>query len=52
MFGNADQVAARISEKLEDGNVRGAYRLAVSDDVLAPHDEKTLVALRLKYPSR
>jgi hypothetical protein len=50
--GNADNIAARISEKLEDGDVRGAIRLAASDDAMAPHDEKTLDALRLKHPPR
>jgi len=44
--GNADNFAARISQKL----VRGAIRLAASDDAMAPHDEKTLEALRLKHP--
>ena len=44
--------ASRISEKLEDGDVRGAIRLAASDDAMAPHDEKTLIALRLKHPPR
>ena len=42
----------RISEKLEDGDVRGAIRLASSDDTIAPHDETTLAALRLKHPPR
>jgi hypothetical protein len=37
-----DKIAARISEKLEEGDVRGTIRLAVSEDILAPHDEKTL----------
>ena len=51
-FGNAYNIAARISEKLEDGNVRGAIRLAASDDAMAPHDDKTLAALLLKHPPR
>jgi len=48
--GNVDNFAARISEKLEDGDVRGAIRLPASDDAMAPRDEKTLDALRLKHP--
>ena len=32
--------------------MRGAIRLASSDDTIAPHDEKTLAALRLKHPPR
>ena len=43
-----DNIAARISEKLDDGDVRGAIRLAASDDTMAPHDEHILAALRLK----
>ena len=31
-------------------DVRGAIRLASSDDTMVPHDEKTLAALRLKHP--
>ena len=42
----------RISEKLADGDVRGAIRLAASDDTMAKHDEHTLAALHLKHPSR
>ena len=47
-----DNIAARISEKLNDGDVRGVIRLAASDDLMAPHDENTLAALRLKHPQR
>ena len=47
-----NNMTARISEKLEDGDVRGAIRLASSDDTIAPHDEGTLAALRLKHPPR
>jgi hypothetical protein len=49
---SVDKRAARISEKLEESDVRGAIRLVVSEDILAPHDEKILAVLRLKYPSR
>jgi len=45
-------IAARVTEKLEDGDVRGAIRLASSDDTMAPHDQHTLDALRLKHPPR
>ncbi len=47
-----DNLAARISEKLEEGDIRGAIRLAASDDTMAPHDERTLTALRAKHPPR
>ena len=52
LVGIVYNIASRISEKLEDGDVRGAIRLAASDDAMAPHDEKTLIALRLKHPPR
>jgi Reverse transcriptase (RNA-dependent DNA polymerase) len=45
-------IAARVTEKLEDGDVRGAIRLASSDDTMAPHDQHTLGELRLKHPPR
>jgi len=47
-----NNTSALISEKLEEGDVRGAIRLASSDDSMAPHDEKTLAELRLKHPPR
>ena len=48
----AENIASRISEKLEEGDVRGAIRIAASDDTLARPDEKTLDALRVKHPPR
>ena len=45
-------LAARVSSKLEDGDIRGAIRLAASDDTLAPFDDVTAEALRFKHPSR
>lgn len=49
---DSQKLARRVSEKIEDGDVRGAIRLAASDDVLAPHDSTTLAALRSKHPSK
>jgi hypothetical protein len=45
-------LAARVSSKLEDGNIRGAIRLAASNDTLALFDDVTAEALRSKHPSR
>ena len=45
-------LASRVSSKLEDGDIRGAIRLAASDDALAPFDDVTADGLRLKHPSR
>ena len=47
-----DNIADRMSEKLEKGVVRGAIRLAASNDTRAIHNEKTLTILRLKHPPR
>jgi len=44
-----DNIAARISEKWADGDVRGAICFAASGDVMAPHDKKTMAKLRLKH---
>jgi hypothetical protein len=41
-----------VSAKIEEGDVRGAVRLAVSDDSLAPCSESTVEALRKLHPSR
>lgn len=43
-------LAARISSKLEDGNFRGAIRLACSEDSIAPNNEHTIAHLRIKHP--
>jgi len=45
-------LAARVSAKMEEGDVHGAVRLAVSDDSLAPYDDDTVAALRLLHPPR
>ena len=45
-----DQLAARVSSKLEDGHYRVAVRLACSEDVLAEHTSHTLDALRVMHP--
>ena len=47
-----DNLAARVSSKLEDGDVRGAIRLAASDDTIAPFNDVTAAVLRSKHPSR
>src|SRR5208282_779322 len=41
-----DKLAARVSAKIEEGDVRGAVRLAVSNDTLAPYNDATAAALR------
>jgi hypothetical protein len=45
-------LSARVSAKIEDGDIRRAIRLAASDDITAPHNEVILAALRLQHPSR
>lgn len=45
-------LASRVSSKLEEGDIRGAIRLAASDDTLAPFDDVTAEDLRSKHPSR
>ena len=45
-----ESLAARVSSKLEEGNYRGAVRLACSEDVLAEHSDSIHEALRLKHP--
>ena len=42
--------ATRISMKLEEGDYRGAVRLACSEDVFAEHNSHTLDVLRAKHP--
>jgi len=43
--------AATVSSKLEDGDVRGAIRLAASD-ILAPYTDAAVEELKLKHPTR
>ena len=45
-----EQLAARVSIKLEESDYRGAVRLACSEDVIAEHNSQTLEALREKHP--
>ena len=45
-------LAARVSSKLEDGDIRRAIRLTASDDTMAQFDDVTAVAVRAKHPSR
>ena len=43
-------LAKRVSSKLEDGDFRGAVRIACSQDSLAPMSEETFSSLRAKHP--
>jgi hypothetical protein len=43
-------MAARVSEVLEDGDVRGAVWLAASDEKMAPYSNNTVDALISKHP--
>jgi len=47
-----DNMAERVSSKLEEGDIRGAIRLAASEDTMAPYDDVTVAALRTKHPAR
>ena len=44
------QIVAKAEAKLADGDVRGAIRLVSSDDVLAPRNQETYLALLEKHP--
>lgn len=41
-----------ISDKLSEGDVRGALRFLASEETLAPYSPSTLSQLRLKHPDR
>ena len=41
-----------ISDKLSEGDVRGALRFLASEETLAPYSPSTLSELRLKHPDR
>ena len=41
----------RVSAKLEEGDFKGAVRLACSEDTLADYNEATFSALKQKHPS-
>ena len=43
-------LAAAVTSKLEDGNLRAAIHLLCSDDAVAPHNIETLNALSHKHP--
>ena len=47
---DTDYLAKLVAAKINDGDVKGAVRLACSDDVLAPHTQSTLETLRAKHP--
>ena len=42
--------ASRVSMKLEEGDFRGAVRLACSEDTIAASNDATFAALQLKHP--
>ena len=43
-------LASRVASKLEEGDYKGAVRLACADDTIAEHSPATLESLRLKHP--
>lgn len=45
-----DETSKKVEAKLADGDIRGAIRLACSDDTFAPKDDTTLSALLEKHP--
>ena len=45
-----EQLASRVSSKLEEGDYRGAVRLACSEDAIAEPSSETLQALKAKHP--
>ena len=45
-----DALATRVSEKLENGDYRGAIRIACSQDSVAEKNEVTWRSLQLKHP--
>ena len=44
-------LASRVSAKLEEGNFRGAVRLACSEDSIAEANDTNLAALQSKHPA-
>ena len=44
------QLAKRVSAKLEEGDFKGAVRLACSSSTIADRNDATLDALKKKYP--
>jgi hypothetical protein len=50
---NSDEhLSKSISSKLEDGNVRAALRLLLSDDKLADNNDDTFAKLKEKHPAK
>ena len=45
-----ESLAKRVAGKLEEGDYRGAVRLACSDDTLADRNDATYNALQQKHP--
>jgi len=45
-----ERLSARVSAKIEDGDVKGAVRLAASDDLIATYCQETVDALIDKHP--
>ena len=43
-------LAKRVSEKMEEGDFKGAVRLTCSEDSIASNSEDTIAALRSKHP--
>ena len=48
---NAGNLAARVSSKLEDGDFRGAVRIASSQDTFCVPDDRSLNLLKEKHPA-
>ena len=46
-----DAIRKQVDLKFQDGDVTGAVRLLASEDTIAPVDEETMAALRLKHPN-
>ena len=49
--GNCNYLASKVSSKLEEGDLKGAVRLACSEDSFADFSDTTHTALLLKHPS-
>jgi len=45
-----ERLAVSVSAKIEDGDVRGAVRLAASDDIIATYCQETIDELLSKHP--
>ena len=47
-----EALADRVAAKLEEGDYKGAVRLAYSNDSMASNDEATYIALQQKHPAQ